>query len=152
MCRRIVLLIVMGCVTGSMGCASARYVSKQGDSGVIAIPANTDTWPFHYRQEGESLIRQHVGADYEIVDEREVVTGSRVTNNQQTQSELVPNKRQPNAPGERTVTSGTVNSTNTTEWQIAYKRRTSGGAGAVTGNAPAPAILPTGGTQPATPR
>ncbi|MDY3552282.1 hypothetical protein R5W24_001362 [Gemmata sp. JC717] len=140
--RTVAIVFVLGCVTNLMGCASARYVSKQGDSGVVAIPSNTNSPPFRYRQEAEELMRKHVGPDFEIVDEREVVTGSRVMNNQETQTQMTPNKKQPNMPGERISTNGMVTSTNTTEYQITYRKRGATGGGAST-------IQPAGGAVPA---
>jgi hypothetical protein len=141
--RRIVgVSIVMGLAACPMGCASAHYVSKQGDTGVIAIPSNSDAWPFHYRQEALQLIQQHVGPNYEIVDEHQVVTGVKVTNNEQTQRDLTPNKRQPNMPGERETTTGTVSATNVTEWQITYRRVAGAGV---------PSVMPAAGTVPVPP-
>ncbi len=149
--RVLVLLIVGGLTTCSVGCQSARYVSRQSDSGVIAIPSNSNSWPFHYRQEAETLIRQHVGPDYEIVDEREVVTGTRVTNDEHTQRDLTPNKKQPNMPGERIATTGTATSSNVSEWQITYKKRQPfmniGNARTPVTNSPT-GVQPAGGTAP----
>ena len=154
MSRVVVLSVAVGLVACMTGCTSAHYVSKQGDSGVVAIPSNSDSWPFHYRQEAEALMRQHDGPDYEIVDEREVVTGVRVTNSEQTQRDQTPNKKQPNLPGERVTTTGTVTTSNTTEWQITYCRRSApavndfslrGTGGMV------PPVQPAGGTVPVQP-
>ena len=100
------------------------------------------------------MIRQHVGADYEIVDEREVVTGARVTNNEQTQHDFTPNKKQPNLPGERVTTNGTVTSNNISEWQITYKKRQPfmniGNARGPGTNSPV-GVQPAGGTAPTGP-
>jgi hypothetical protein len=120
---RFVVLSMIVCAACTTGCTSAHYVSKQADSGVVAIPSNTNAWPFHYRQEADELIRQHVGPDYEIVDERQVVTGVRVANNQQTQRDQTPNKKNPNMPGERVSTTDTTTTSNVTEWRITYARR-----------------------------
>ncbi len=99
------------------GCAQARYVERQSDSGVVAIPANTNHWPTYYRQAAIDLITQHVGPHFEIVDEREVVVGQTTDNTQQIND---------------TFTFGTMTTRQLTEWRIAYRR------------AAAPAMMPVG--------
>src|SRR5690606_31215537 len=101
----------------------ARYVEKQGDAGVIAIPNNTDHWPSHHRREAIALIQKHVGPDYEILEEREVVTGQATQNNQQVNTEQTANRRNPNLPGEKQTVTGTVTQSDITEWRIAYRRK-----------------------------
>ena len=153
--RVVVFSILAALAASTTGCASAHYVSKQSDSGVVAIPSNNDYWPFHYRQEAEALIRQHVGPDYEIVEERQVVTGMRTTNNEQTQRDLIMNKKQTNVVGERESTTGTVTSSDVTEWQITYRRRYSPTIGDTrnhgTTSGLVPSVLPAGGTTPMQP-
>jgi hypothetical protein len=149
--RRLVgLVVVAGLASGSFGCATAHYVSKQPDGGVVAIPANTNMWPFKYRDEADALIRRHVGPDFEIVGEQQVVTGTRVTNSEQTQKDLVYNKKRPDQPaGEVDTKTGTTTASNTTEWQITYRRRYNPAAAA--GPGVVPSVLPSGGTVPAQP-
>jgi hypothetical protein len=66
------------------GCNSARYVVQQSDGGIVAIPSNTNMWPFKHRDSAEDLIRQHVGPNFEIVDEREALIGSRASGSEPT--------------------------------------------------------------------
>jgi hypothetical protein len=121
--RGVILALFAVASAQAAGCNSAQYVVKQQDGGVVAIPANNNVWPFHYRDEALTLIRQHVGSNYEIVDERSVVTGTTTTNNEQTNREQVYNKKNPNLPGERDYTTGTVTSNQNTQWQITYRRK-----------------------------
>jgi hypothetical protein len=117
---------VLAVLAGLSGCASpAKYVSKdsQTASGVVAIPANTDTWPTYNRRAALALIEKHVGPNFEIIEEREVATGQRTTNNQQVNGNQ--------AFGETTTQ-------DVTEWRIAYRKK----------SGPPTGITPVGGMQP----
>lgn len=159
-----VLVLVGAVVAGLSGCASpARYVEKSvgGDSGIVAIPANTDEWPNHYRQAAIAKIVEHVGPDYEIIEEKEVVTGQAIVNNQQTNTEKTANRANPQlGPGERQTVNNTTTTMDRTEYRIAYRKRV-GGLPSQYGNiiqtrypAPgpgaAPTVVPAGGI-PTTP-
>ncbi|WP_439620404.1 hypothetical protein [Gemmata sp.] len=122
---RLVLLVAAG-VAGLSGCATqARYVERTADSGVIAIPENTDTFPSFSRSEALSLIEKHVGPNYDIVEERPVATQVPNRRNLQAETEFVrsPNRITPStATDPRTpVAEGTHE---VTEWRIAYRKRT----------------------------
>lgn len=112
MTRFLVLGVVV--VLGSLsGCASpARYVERTGDSGIVAIPANTDAWPSYNRREAMALIQKHVGGNFEIIEEREVPTGKRTLNDQQVN----------NGQSHQTV-QNTTTTQDVTEWRIAYRRK-----------------------------
>lgn len=115
-----ILFVVAAMVVGLSGCASpARYVEMQSDSGVVAIPANTDVWPTFYRTRALEKIQEHVGPNYEIIDQRQVTTGQTTVNNQQV-----------NATG----VSGVTTTQETTEWRIAYRKKQ--GSGSVTPTMP----------------
>lgn len=90
-------------VAGSAGCTSAHYIQKGPDSGVVAIPDNSDVWPTHYKTAALELIKAHIGKDYVILDERVVTTGGRPDAN--------PMAPPPNAPP------------STTEYRITYAKR-----------------------------
>jgi hypothetical protein len=146
--KRGIAIAIVSVVALAGGCAGpARYVDKKSDTGVVAIPANTDVWPFHYRREALALIQQHVGPYYEIVTEREVPTGQITRNEQQTTTDQVANRKNPNQTGERQTTTGSVMTQNTTEWQIVYRRL----PGPIGPNQPAggvPGVQPAGGFPP----
>jgi len=54
-----------------VGCASARHVQNFPDGGVVAIPANSNHWPFYYRNKALELIQESAPTGYEIVMEEE---------------------------------------------------------------------------------
>jgi hypothetical protein len=57
------------------GCAShARYIERSEDYGVVAVPDN------EYRREAMFLIVKHLGPDYKILSEGNVVCGSKCVN------------------------------------------------------------------------
>jgi hypothetical protein len=121
--RRGIAVAVAGLVALAGGCASpARYVERQPDSGVVAIPTNAGLFARYNRHEALALIQQHVGPNYEIIDEREVVTGQSTTNNQQVNTEQVANRKNPNLPGERQVATNTTTTQDLKEYRIWYRR------------------------------
>jgi hypothetical protein len=133
---------------GLSGCASpARYIEKSGDSGVVAIPANTNVWPTYYQTEAMAKIRAHVGPNFEIVEEREVATGKTTVNNEQVNNDKLLNKQ-------------TINNLTTTqdvtEWRIAYRKKASlapiindaSARGMPSGRGPVGGAQPLGGAQP----
>jgi hypothetical protein len=155
--RRISLLpAVLLTVAGLTGCGStARYVAKRGDTGVVAIPNNSNAWPTYNRRNAEELIRQHVGPDFEVLEEREVVTGTSVSNNQQVQREQLTNGRY--LPIEKDTVTNTTSTRDTTEYQITYRRRSgpavggligSRGPGGLTPATGPESIVPAGGPVP----
>jgi hypothetical protein len=108
---------VAALVAAVSGCATpARYVEKNPESGVVAIPANTDTFPTYYHTEAIDLIRRHVGSNFEIVEEREVPTGQMTVNNQHVNNDDM-------------FKSQTVKNTTMTqevkEWHIVYRKKAS---------------------------
>lgn len=130
------------------GCASpAHYVEKKADAGVVAIPANTNAWPNFNRREALTLIEKHVGPSYEIVEEREVVTGQSTATNQQVNTEPVANRRNPALPGERQTAASTTTQRDLTEWRIMYRRRP-GPAPGINGGTPPSGVMQTGGVPP----
>lgn len=155
-------LLVAAAFTGGCG-SSAKYIEKRGDTGVVAIPNNTDVWPAYNRREALALIQKHVGVNYEILEEREVVVGQTTHNNQQTNVEQTVNREIFFLPAEKHTTNTTTTQRDITEWRIVYRRLDApraGGIGAAPGVTPAggqvpagvvPSVLPAGGA-PAPPR
>jgi hypothetical protein len=56
-----------GCSTG------ARYVTTTNSAGVVAIPSNTDDWPYHYRKQAEELMQAKCPGGYVIEREETCV-------------------------------------------------------------------------------
>jgi hypothetical protein len=161
--KRVGAWVLLVAVAGAGGCASpAKYVEKQGDAGVVAIPNNTDSWPSYHRRAALDLIRKHVGPQFEIVEEREVVVGQTTHNNQQVNTEQTVNSRIPFLPAERQTITNTTTQHDITEWRIVYRRKQSPVAGPMTPGAPGgqvvqtqypaagavPGVQPAGGTPP----
>ncbi len=119
---RLRLAISIGfAVTMIEGCSSARVVSQQESSGVIAIPANTDMWPFRYRSKAEALLAQQCPEGYVIELEEEYVTGQS-TNVQEDRRE---DEHQISKRASFTVGSTSTNTTTTDvkEWRIHYRKK-----------------------------
>jgi hypothetical protein len=143
--RLVGLLLAVGTITGVSGCATARYVERQADSGVVAIPENSNHWPTYYRQAALDLITQHVGPHYEILEEREVVVGQQTNNNQQVGPDFL---------------AGITTTRELTEWRIAYRRAASphypalgshNGVSPTTGSRPSGTGMPQPGANPVQP-
>ncbi|MBA4190632.1 MAG: hypothetical protein C0467_21815 [Planctomycetaceae bacterium] len=163
---------VVALLASLSGCASsARYVEQGTESGVVAIPTNTDAWPSYNRTEAISLIQKHLGSNYEIVEEREVVTSRHTYQDRHANTEHVrdPNRIAASQPidqkQDRPITH------DITEWRIVYRKADAGeiGGKSTTGNiqqtqyqsgsAPTgvvhaggivPSVAPGGGVVPAT--
>lgn len=129
--------LVMGLaalVAALSGCASpARYVERTGEMGVVAIPANTDSFPNYNRSEAMALIHKHVGGNFEILEEREVATGKKTFNDQHVNNEQTWNTSNPLLPANKQTVQNTTTTQDVTEWRIAYRKKvpTSIGSGLV---------------------
>jgi hypothetical protein len=122
--NRLMLGVAVAVVAGLSGCASqAEYVSRQGDSGVVSIPANTDSWPTYNRRAAIGLIEKHVGPDFEIIDEGKVPVGTTTTNHQNTNNEQTFNNSNPFLPATKQTTTTTTTTRDVTHWHIAYRRK-----------------------------
>jgi hypothetical protein len=61
--------LVLAAVVAATGCSSARYVQRGVDEGIVAVPDRSNTWPTYNNDKALTLIKEHVGPDYEIVEE-----------------------------------------------------------------------------------
>lgn len=108
-------------VVGLSGCQSARYVLRESDRGIVAIPANTNIWPWKHRDDAEKLMKQHFPAGYQIDREVEEVVGKTTTSGEDTDGQTVQL-----AEGLVTLDTGQRRSTSTTtdvtEYRIEYSR------------------------------
>jgi hypothetical protein len=119
---------VVALVSLAGGCATpARYIEKGNNQGVVAIPANTDTFPAYNRREALALIQKHVGPNYEIVDEREVVTGTNTLNSLSANGQQTPNAK--GGSSDIQTVSGITTQTDRTEWRITYRKTIDGASG-----------------------
>ena len=145
--RTWILLIVLGVTVVSSGCCAARTVVARPDGGVVAIPNNTDSWPWYNREKALALIQQQCPNGYEIVREEEVVTGQVAQTNSNTNTSQTPAVVIGGANGTTTTRNGSSRSSDTfgsvaipvgqtqqqtvqttnyrdvTEWRITYRAK-----------------------------
>ena len=146
--KRVLVIVAAVAVCASSGCASARYVEKNADGGIVAIPSNADFWPINHRAAALQLIEKHVGPGYELGDEKEVVIGVTTNHNQEVKREPTYNSEVPFLGAEKQTITNSTTSSDRTEYRIAYRRRAAPPAGAVQpagGVQPAGALVPAGG-------
>ena len=62
-------------LAGAAGCQSARYVLKEQDRGVVAIPVDSLNWPVDHGEEAQKLMIAHFPQGYIVEREEEVVVG-----------------------------------------------------------------------------
>ena len=105
------------------GCGGARMVQSAPGGGTVAIPSNTNSWPFHYRQEAEKLMAQRCPNGYTIDREEEVVVGQETVNQKQSNTQtqdLYGRKQQTVGSMTSTDSSNTVTTKNLTEYRITF--------------------------------
>jgi hypothetical protein len=75
--RRQIAGLAILCMLGLTGCStSARYVTSTSNCGIIAIPTNTDKWPFYYHKQAEELMLAKCPQGYVIEHEEEFIPGA----------------------------------------------------------------------------
>jgi hypothetical protein len=68
--------VLCAALAGLCGCSQARLVTRDAEGGVVAIPANTNSWPCYYRNHAEELMKQESPGGYVVTKEEEVVVGT----------------------------------------------------------------------------
>lgn len=111
-----IILLLLSC-----GCQSARIVSKSDTEGVIAIPANSNSWPFHYRAKAEELLSRECPEGYEIVLEEEFVTGQSTTTDESDENRTQQITKNASVSFDTSRTTSTTS--NVTEWRIHYRKK-----------------------------
>ena len=84
--RFVSLLVLLVGVASLTGCAQARFVQVNPNDGIVAIPSNSNSWPDYYRDQAEKLMREKCPKGYDIVLEREEVTGQVAHTNSHTET------------------------------------------------------------------
>ena len=150
-------ILVAAC--GLSGCAApARVIQQDSMSVVVAVPDNTNTWPYYYRDEATKTAKEFLPDAY-LESTARVKVGESVTNNQNVDRRDIGGQDNKPRFGE------TVSSTNTTtvsdnyEYHLVFRTRgTTRGQGymPINSNGMAPPnpggpILQTGGQRPAPP-
>lgn len=113
--HRIFALLIITSVLVT-GCSSARYVSRNQEQGVIAIPS-TSTWPVDHREKAMELMQAHFPQGYVIEKEEEFVIGTETQNHTDVHAHEIGNSNI-FLGGETTHTT----TTDKTEWRITYRR------------------------------
>jgi hypothetical protein len=67
--------IVLSFTCTLTGCQTARYIVRDADQGVIAIPADGQNFPNDYRDEAALLMAQHFPGGYRLTGEELVRIG-----------------------------------------------------------------------------
>ena len=129
--NRILVAFVAAGAAHAAGCTSARYVQRGMDEGVVAVPDRSNSWPSFNNDKAINLIKEHVGPDYEIVEDYPSSTGPQPprgngltpvkdpsTNNQMF---FMPNDTRPRALPTNDQAHGT-------EVHIRYRKKSVGGA------------------------
>ena len=114
-----------------IGC-NARQVIRERDYGVVAIPANSNAWPFHYRDKATKIMSEHFPEGYEIVREEEVVVGKTTHIDEDVKKKNLEVVEDVFSVGttQREVTTTTQDKT---EWRISYQRTSRSGSGSEDG-------------------
>ena len=110
----------LGLVLALSGCVSARYVLKDSNSGVVAMPSNSNSWPSHHRDKAEALMREQFPNGYVIELEEEAVVGQQTDFKEDRDGGSVKLGKFEIGTGKR---SGTQTTVNQNEWRIHYRRR-----------------------------
>ena len=129
--RQIPALLIITCLVIT-GCSSARYVSRDQQQGVIAIPS-TSTWPVDHREKAMELMQAHFPNGYVIEKEEEVVIGTETQNHTDVHAHEIGNSNI-FLGGETTHTT----TTDRTEWRITYRRANNPRVSSVTPQQPVP--------------
>jgi hypothetical protein len=119
---RVLVLLALVALTG---CQSARVINKDAYGGVVAIPENSNTWPFYYHDKAVALIKKEC-PDYVIVREEEVVTGKMLTTRDSTETrnqDLTPRNSRLAATATTTDTAHTTETRDRTEFRIYFRKR-----------------------------
>ena len=98
-----------------------RVVSQSDSGGVIAIPANNDMWPFHYRSKAEALLTQQCPEGYVIELEEEYVTGQATHVQEDHRQDEHQISQRASFTTESTNTTATTSDVK--EWRIYYRKR-----------------------------
>jgi len=122
MVRTLLIILLAGSAIGFTGCQSARYVLKEADHGVVAIPS-METWPVNHREKADMLMHQHFPTGYDVVREEEVSVGAESSTHSSESSSFTQTR-------------------DTTEWRISYRRRDTGQDPVEASPDPAEGVLP----------
>lgn len=114
--RRLHLSVALTAMALTGGCASARYIVKEADGGIVAIPANSE----RNREKAVDLMQQHFPAGYVIEREEETVIGQTTHHHVDHAVTVQGGENQSTESAQSHATGTTVANT---EYRIFYRRR-----------------------------
>jgi hypothetical protein len=120
--QRLAIGLVLVAV-GTAGCASARQVSVHAHGGCVAIPDNSNHWPFYHRDKAVALIAQQCPNGYIIEREEEVVIGQTVNTHTDTDTHQYDHPALKGLGLTAQTTRQTSNINDQTEWRIWYQKK-----------------------------
>lgn len=118
------LVLLLACAyLSAAGCGGARYVVKEANGGIVAIPYNGNAWPMYYRDKADKLMADHFPEGFVVEREEEAVIGQRTEYSQNNNGVILPVGKKPTVGLAVGGTSGAATTTNQTEWRLYYRRR-----------------------------
>jgi hypothetical protein len=105
------------------GCGSARMIQTTPDGGVVAIPSNTNAWPFQYRDHAEKLMAMKCPNGFDIVREEEVIVGVRTTTTTQVTGGVTQAGYKDNPVPDPTTASVVTTTRPQKEYRITFRAR-----------------------------
>lgn len=105
-------LLWAGLLLALVGCAGPRFVSIDANGGCVAVPDDSDGWPYYYHTSAEKLIRDKCPNGYRILKEEEVVVGKHTTTNAQR-----------NTKNNQQTETDTTEVRDRTEWRIWFEKK-----------------------------
>jgi hypothetical protein len=129
-------------VVFGMGCAGARIVQRNPDGGIVAIPENTNSWPYHYHRKAEELMAKHCPGGYVIEREEEFVTGQVTHTNTNTERHGVPVLSAVGLGPTYEDQATTTSATDVKEWRIWFRAKDAPPGSSLGGAAPPGGVIP----------
>lgn len=119
---RLLAIALTGIVCCASGCASARVVRVDSNSVVVAVPDQTNDWPFHYRDEALKVAKENI-KDPILVSSVRVKVGESITSNQNSNTHDLGGKDKPKF-GEITSTSSVTSIRDEFEYHLEFRSHT----------------------------
>jgi hypothetical protein len=121
--RRAMIGVLVAATVGCHGSGpAARYVLREPDRGVVAVPDDTDAFPTYHRTQALRLAKEHVGPDFTVTREEEFDLGPVTTNEVSFNRRDAWNWWLPWRKAETATTTNTTSTRHATEYRISYQK------------------------------
>lgn len=111
-------------VAGLSGCASpAKIIQKDPNSVTVAIPDNTDNWPFYYKSEARKAAESELQETDLITTMNRVKVGETMTNMQDTTKRDIGLGDNKPKIGEVTTSRNTTSVSDSYEYHLVFQKR-----------------------------